>query len=204
MSRAHYWSYLLNEEGQPVDAANITIYLATTSTAAYVFSVESGGIASNTAPQTTTNDEGFFEFWIGASNEINGYDAGQKFKITWSSPGTISDGEIDNMEILTVPGEVDETDTDTLKNKFVSNLLAKGWSAKTDTLTSAIASASWQVSGGDNYYELTHNLNNSYPLVMLYNDADNKTDTIEVETLTINSVRLWKTDTPTCHVTVIG
>ena len=98
MARNHYWQYLLNEEGQPIEDADITVTLAGTSTAAYVFEAESGGVATIT-PGITTSSTGYFEFWIGDSRETNGYAKTQKFKIQWAKTG-ISTQNIDNVDVF--------------------------------------------------------------------------------------------------------
>jgi len=112
--RVHYWSFLLNEEGQPIENAEIWIYLAgSNSKAADLYSSEDG--VYNTTPyQLTFNSKengttseiiktdanGYFEFWIGDASEPNGYTTAQKFKIKWYKSG-ITEGEIDNINILT-------------------------------------------------------------------------------------------------------
>lgn len=126
MARVHWWSYLVNEEGQPIEGADISIYLAGTTTAANIFTGESGGTANNTTPQVSTNEDGFFEFWIANNSEASGYDYSQKFKVKWETTG-VADGEIDNINVFPAAEEVDETDTTTVKNKMVSNSLAKNW-----------------------------------------------------------------------------
>jgi len=127
MARRHYWQFLVTDEGNPIENAEITIYIAGTSDPAYVYTDEIGGIATNTAPQTYTSRKGYFEFWIADTTEANGYFFDQKFKIGWKSPG-VSAGYIDYIDVFsTSVAEVDVTSTDPLKNKAVSNLLAKGW-----------------------------------------------------------------------------
>jgi hypothetical protein len=128
MARSHFWQYIVNEEGQPVEAASISIYEAGTSTAAYVYTQNSGGSPTNTLPQATSNSEGLFEFWIANTSESQGYPSDQRFKVAWSKPGYVTAGEIDNIEIAAYPEEVDELDpVSTTKNKLVSNALAYKW-----------------------------------------------------------------------------
>lgn len=127
MARRHYWQFLVTDEGNPIENAEITIYIAGTEDTAYVYLDEVGGTAVNTEPQTFTSRKGYFEFWIADTTESNGYFFDQKFKIGWKSPG-VSAGYIDYIDVFsTSVAEVDVTSTDPLKNKAVSNLLAKGW-----------------------------------------------------------------------------
>lgn len=131
MARVHVWQYLLNEEGQPVENASIGLSLAGTSTSAYIFLSEYGGTATTTtldSPTVTTNSEGYFEFWMAGVSETGGYSSDQKFKLEWKKTG-ITQGYIDYFDIYppisAFPEEVDETDTDTTKDKLISNALTK-------------------------------------------------------------------------------
>lgn len=127
MARVHYYSFLLNEEGQPIQDADVTVYLAGTNTPAVIYKDEFGGETASSAPQITTNSRGFFEFWIGDDGETYGYLKSQKFKIAWSKVG-VATGYIDWINIFANIIEVDETDSSsTSKNKTVSNALAYGW-----------------------------------------------------------------------------
>lgn len=126
MARSHYWQYLINEEGQPIQSANIRIYKAGSTTPAYVYTQEVGGTATNSIPQVSTNSNGFFEFWIADASDTLGYAPSQKFKIQWQKTG-ITTGVIDNVNIFQVYDGVDTADTDATLNKLVSNLLAKRW-----------------------------------------------------------------------------
>ncbi len=127
MARRHYWQFLVTDEGKSIENAEITIYIAGTDDTAYVYADEIGGEAINSAPQTVTSRKGYFEFWISDTTELNGYNYNQKFKIGWNAPG-VSAGYIDYIDVFsTSVAEVDVTSNDTLKNKAVSNFLAKGW-----------------------------------------------------------------------------
>lgn len=126
MARVHYWQFIIDEEGRPIEGADITIFLANSNEPAYIYEDEIGGAPLNSAPQLTTNTEGFFEFWIGDSSEVNGYKSTQKFKIYWERIG-IAAGMIDYVDIFPPTMPVDETDDNSEKNKSVSNKLAKAW-----------------------------------------------------------------------------
>lgn len=127
MARYHYWQFLVNQEGQPINNAEISIYLAGTETPAYVYRSEFGDDVTDTTPQVYTNKSGYFEFWLADTEETEGYPIGQKFKLQWFREG-ISNGSIDWIDIYPGFAPVDETDEqETTKNKLVSNVLAKGW-----------------------------------------------------------------------------
>lgn len=128
MSRVHYWQNLIDTNGNPIDGASIYVYLANSSTPAYVYKDEITGSASNVIPQLTTSDTGYFEFWIGDSSEGSGYSSDQKFKLVWEKIGVAS-GMVDNIDIFPLTLPVDVTSDDTERNKSVSNLLAKRWEA---------------------------------------------------------------------------
>ena len=135
MARYHYWQFLVNQEGQPINAADINIYLAGTTTAANIYTSELGAAYTNTAPQATTNELGYFEFWIGDEAETYGYTKTQKFKIDWERTG-VAAGNIDYVDVFPLIVAVDETSSNVVKNKTVSNLLAKGWEDQKDAVFS--------------------------------------------------------------------
>ena len=161
MARAHYWQYLLNTEGQPIPNADIIVYNAGTDVKAYVFDSETGGIADDHTgtiingiipssphslpPHTKTDANGFFEFWIGDHTEINGYQAGLKFKIAWSKTGSISPGEIDNVDI--------SIDTN-----------------QAGVFTRSVSPEEWTGSG-PYYVNIEHNLNKPYPMAICYDET---------------------------------
>ncbi len=127
MARKHYWQFLVTDEGNPIENANISILIAGTEDPVWVFTDEVGVAGSSTAPQVVTSRKGYFEFWIADENETNGYPLSTKFKIKWSAAG-VSEGYIDYIDVFSISIEpVDETDTNTLKNKALSNNLAYLW-----------------------------------------------------------------------------
>lgn len=98
--RQHYWQYLLNTEGQPIQGASISIFEAGTDIPIYVYSQEVGGTPTNTSPQITTGLDGYFEFWVAdAADTVYGY-SGIKLKIQWSKTG-INTAYIDNVDFTT-------------------------------------------------------------------------------------------------------
>jgi hypothetical protein len=101
--RVKYWSYLLNDEGQPIENADIYVYLAGGTNPASIYTSDVGGVVSSTPPQIQTNSDGYFQFWIPDNNE-GGYSRSQKFKIKWIK-ANVSTGTIDNISILPIgPG----------------------------------------------------------------------------------------------------
>lgn len=127
MARRHYWQFLVTDEGNPIENAQISIYVAGSNDPVFVYTDEVGPTGTAAAPQTVTSRKGYFEFWIADSNEINGYPLNTKFKLAWAAPG-VQTGYIDYVDVFsTSVAEVDITDTNMTKNKAVSNFLAKGW-----------------------------------------------------------------------------
>jgi hypothetical protein len=175
MARVHFWQFLLNEEGIPIPAADIYVYLANTLSPAYVYTSESGGTATITTPQVTTTADGFFEFWIGDSEESAGYSVPQKFKIVWEKTG-VAEGYIDNLDILpNAPRYFNDTIT------------------------------TWTSAATGYYYDLTHGLNNSYPLVRVWNTTTQQViDPWKIESLTAQSTRVWMLTETNIEAVVIG
>ena len=129
MARYHYWQFIINQEGQPINNAEVSLYLAGTDTPAYVYSSEFGGNAINTTPQAMTNRAGYFEFWLGDDQESDGYPIGQKFKLQWEREGVAS-GSIDWLDIFPGFQPVDETSPDSnLKNRLISDELGHRWNS---------------------------------------------------------------------------
>lgn len=127
MARKHYWQFLVTDEGNPIENAQISIYEAGTDDPVWVYTDEVGTAGTSSAPQVVTSRKGYFEFWIADQNEVSGYPLSTKFKIAWAAAG-VSTGYIDYVDVFSTSwAPVDETDTDPLKNKAVSNFLAKGW-----------------------------------------------------------------------------
>ena len=126
MARVHYWQFLVDEDGKPIEGANVSIFLANSEELAYIFLDEIGGAPLKSSPQLKTNMEGFFEFWIGDTSEKNGYSSTQKFKLHWERIG-IAAGMIDYVDIFPPTMPVNTNDDNEDRNKSVSNKLAKGW-----------------------------------------------------------------------------
>jgi len=133
MARIHYWQYIVNEDGEPVENAVVRFYLADNpTTEAEIFLHPTAGTTTTTSvAELTTNSNGFFEVWFGDELEnTGGYEASQKFKLTWSKAG-IASGYIDKIDIYPTVFQVDETDNisqdRSVRNKLISNELAYSW-----------------------------------------------------------------------------
>ena len=129
MSRTHFWSFLQDKTGLPIESATISIFLAGTEEPANIYTHEFGGSAVKTTPQLKTNSLGYFEFWIADSSDTKaGYQNSQKFKIVGNRTG-IADIMIDYIDILSSILPVDPTSDDKTANKAVSNSMAKTWNS---------------------------------------------------------------------------
>lgn len=176
MARIHFWSYLLNEEGQPLQGADVTVNLAGTDVPADIYLQEAGGSSTDIAPQLQTNSEGYFEFWIGDVNEIAGYATPQKFKLVWEKLG-VSTGQIDFIDILPNAPRFFNTTT---------------------TL--------WTSGASGYFYDAIHGLNNQFPLVQTYDQASKTIiDPLFIESISTSVTRIWmSTNTKILEVAVIG
>jgi len=105
MARYHYWQFIVNQMGQPIENVNVYIFKAGTETPVTIYTSESGSEYISTVPQAITNRAGFFEFWIEGAEEENlaenAYALTQKFKLEWDREGIIS-GRIDNLNIFPI------------------------------------------------------------------------------------------------------
>lgn len=270
MARIKWFSYLLNDEGQPIEGASISIYLAGTTTAVTIYTSESEVGTISSAPHLVTNEDGYFEFWVGDSSDINGYASTQKFKIAFTKTGVVSgfndyisifagfipvdltssstakDKTVSNLyakqweehrvddtayvhgiEAVVVGsgdttinklvsnfyakgwedhknldynenphgiGLADEIDSNTVKNKLVSNNQLKTLQDNIDGLSysGAIASGSFSASGDYYYNDITHNLGNDYPIINMYDTDDKEKITPrDVESIDTNTLRVW-------------
>ena len=137
MARVHYWQYIVDDEGRPISGVDVRFYLAgsgTTAQANIYANSTVGHMTTTSAINLETNQDGYFEFWVGDEWELNGgYTSTQRFKIDWYKAG-MARGEIDNIDLFPPLYQVDETITGQLvpteavrRNKLVSNRLAYNW-----------------------------------------------------------------------------
>jgi hypothetical protein len=176
MARIHFWSYLLNEEGQPLQNADVTVYLAGTVVPADIYLQEAGGTYTDVEPQLTTNSEGYFEFWIGDVEEVAGYATPQKFKLVWEKIG-VATGLIDFIDIL--PNAP----------RFYSQ-----------TITA------WTSGASGYYADVGHGLNNQFPVITVYDSSSRTVvDPLLIETISTSVTRVWMlTNTRTVEVALVG
>ena len=176
MARIHFWTYMLNEEGQPLQDADVTVMLAGTVVPADVYLQEAGGSSTDVAPQMITNSEGYFEFWIGDVNEVAGYATPQKFKLKWEKVG-VTTGQIDFIDILpNAPRFYNDTTT------------------------------SWTSAASGFFYDVVHGLNNQFPLVQAYDQATQTVvDPLIIQTISTSQTRIWmSTNTRILEIAIIG
>ena len=144
MARVHYWQYIVDDEGRPISGVDVRFYLAgsgTTAQANIYANSTVGHMTTTSAINLETNQDGYFEFWVGDEWELNGgYTSTQRFKIDWYKAG-MARGEIDNIDLFPPLYQVDETITGQLvpteavrRNKLVSNRLAYNWEQHVESM----------------------------------------------------------------------
>lgn len=139
MARLHYWQYIVDEEGRPLEDVNIRWYLNDNPTQeADIFTHPTLGATTTTSTaDIQTDGNGFFQMWIGDEFEdLGGYAATQKFRLTWERAGILI-GSIPNIDVFPPLFQVDETDSTSSttedKNKTISNTLAYKWDTHADS-----------------------------------------------------------------------
>lgn len=122
--RIHYWQYLLDSQGNPINEADVRIYLSGTAVEADVFTNASFGASTKSSQiPLQTNSNGFFQVWFGDIFETEGgYESTQKFDVEWTK-GSYSE-KIESLSVYAPFTSVDQSDTDTTKNKTTSNWLS--------------------------------------------------------------------------------
>jgi len=140
MARYHYWQYIVDEEGSPLDSVEIRFYLSDQPTveASIFLNPTTGAITTSSQADLKTDANGFFEFWVGDPWEVEGgYAHTQKFRLEWYKAGIIA-GYIDPVDVFPPLPSVDETATGQglgereKKNKLISNALAYKWNSHID------------------------------------------------------------------------
>lgn len=177
MARAHFWQYVQNTEGQPVTGAIIALY--TDSTLSNVVNLYSNETGTSTIDYVTSNTEGFFEFWVGDLTETNGYSINTKFSLVVFND-TIGTKQIDNIILhFQTPRIYDEDLTSTWISSGTSGLVYM--------------------------YDITHNLNTSYPIVQIWDNNKITTD-IDCYSTSVSGITLSASYNPgtNIHVTIIG
>jgi len=176
MARAHYWCHLLDENGNPRRYANIYVYTAGTTSPAYVYLEEAGGIPYNSVPQLKADRNGRVEFWIGDVTEDRGYPMTQKFKMYWVK-GSDS-GTVDYLNVLPISPQVVHGTTTT-------------WLSASPT---------------GYFADIQHNLSNSFPLVQCWRLQTSLVEKpAKLEIVNANIVRVtFPTNLYKYSVTVVG
>jgi len=268
MARIDYWQYMIDRQGNPLQDAEVRVYLAGTLNEADIYlNATFGSVTKSSTENLKTNKYGFVQFWVGDTWEIEGgYNVDQQFKIVWQNNIDGIEEEIDNFYVFTPVRPIDTTDSikgipsNKDKDKVISNKQGYKWDmhvdsvvpsasphdlhpvdlfnlnetvnkvisnklgyqmyqiAQTASTTSIDISAarfyseevsSWSVSGGRYYADITHGLNNAYPIVVVAkvsilanNDYVVIPDT--VKSITSNTIRIWLVDNIKVRVGVYG
>ncbi len=188
MARIHYFSFITDDEGNAIPEVHISIYLAGTTVPADIYTSEIGAGWVSQAPQLLTNKLGYFEFWVSADTEgEQGYPIGQKFKISWWKEGVAS-GYIDYVDILPYGLlSVSFDSTDDTFNKLMSNQTLN--MVKGPQFT--ILDIEWTESGGKYYVDISHGLDEEYPVITVWDTNTKKIVTpFEVESINLNTTRV--------------
>ena len=185
--RTHYWYYIINEEGQPIEDVNVSVLEAESSTFLWIYNVEEGGTAfcdyektasavGDGTPQLRTDENGYVEFWVADSSDSTYGYSDIKIKLLWTKPGTITDGVIDNIE----------------------------FTSSTRMYSASINTGSWAATGGQYYSIIYHQLGNQYPIVMLYDESTTLSEAITAASIDTNTLKIYKNNNTTATVTIIG
>jgi len=150
MARNHKWWYIVNQAGEPINAAHVFVYKAGTTDPVWVYFDEFGSTGSrSTSGQISTLENGYFEFWIDEDEDFDvcntsavddssatSYPFNQKFKIRWEKTG-IASGQIDYIDVFpanryfrpaNISGCSDSGVSENAEmNKVVSNYLVCRW-----------------------------------------------------------------------------
>jgi hypothetical protein len=129
--RIHFWHYVLNEGGQPIQNAEIRLYLqnAPTTEADIYLTQDAASSTKCSDADIKTDNDGYFEFWLEGEGGSGGYAHTTEFILEWYKAG-IAPGYIYNYNPW--PNALVWRDTNigadvTYENKFVSNYLANKW-----------------------------------------------------------------------------
>lgn len=150
MARIHYWQYIVDEDGRPFSDVNVEFFLNEdtdyTQFASIYANSTVGHMTTTDAINLETNQDGYFEFWVGDEWELNGgYPSTQRFKLYWDRAG-IKPGEISSIDLFPPLYQVDETLSGQLvsseavrRNKVISNRLAYRWEQHIETMVPSAA-----------------------------------------------------------------
>ncbi len=155
MARNHVWKFLVNQAGEPINAAHVFVYKAGTVEPVWVYFDEFGSAGSRSpSGQVSTLENGYFEFWIAEDEEFDvcnteevdnetatAYPFNQKFKLRWEKTGVAS-GQVDYVDVFPANRYFQPADTENCANegvasneemnKVVSNYLVCRWESHVD------------------------------------------------------------------------
>lgn len=147
MARIGYWQYMVDKQGNPLQDAEVRVYLAGTNDEANIYLNSTfGSFTTSSVIDLKTNKFGFVQFWVGDKWETEGgYDVTQQFKIVWQNIVDSIQEEIDNLYLFTpvrpivtsddvrgVPSNVDE-------DKVISNKQGYKWDTHVDSIVPSSA-----------------------------------------------------------------
>jgi len=129
--RIHFWHYVLNEGGQPIQNAEIRLYLqnAPTTEADIYLTQDAASSTKCSVADIKTDNDGYFEFWLEGEGGSGGYAHTTEFILEWFKAG-IAPGYIYNYNPwpnALVWRDVNVGADVTYENKFVSNYLVNKW-----------------------------------------------------------------------------
>lgn len=262
MARVDYWQYLLDRQGNPLQYAEVRVYLAGTTDEANIYlDSKFGSISRSSTEDLKTNQYGFVQFWVGDQWETEGgYNTNTQFKIVWQNDVDGIEETIDNIYIFTPVRPINITDSikgvpsNKDKDKVISNTQGYDWDTHVDltlpsgsphgiapaeffqlgTLQSKTISnklgyqmyqmaalaattpvnvsgakiysttASWTPCGSVYFDEVTHNLDNIYPVIELI--KDNNTTFVPLSAVSLNKdqIKVWVDDNISARIVVIG
>lgn len=159
MARAHYWQYVLNVSGSPVEGATVSLTLMPDITDVVFYTTQSD---ATTATSVETDENGRFDLWIGDLDETVGYATNSTFALNVSGD-TIDPISIEDVHIPfpNVPRMV------------VFDILPDEWTL---------------VSGTSYVASITHELNSFYPMIIPYLNVNGVRSTISTFTFEPTSV----------------
>lgn len=142
MARIDHWQYLVDSQGRPLQNTQVRVYLAGTSTEANIYLDGAVGVLTTSSSEDLKTDEnGFFQFWVGDEWETNGgYSATQQFRIVWQNDIDGIEEEIDDLFLYAPVLPIDVSDdikgipSNKDKNKVISNRQGYKWDGHVDSI----------------------------------------------------------------------
>ena len=140
MARVDYWQYLLDNQGRPLEYAEVRVYLAGTLTEADIYLDSTfGSITKASTEDLKTDKYGFIQFWVGDRWEAEGgYRETQQFKVVWQNSIDGVEEVIDNLYLFTPVRPIVTTDSvkgvpsNKDKDKVISNRQGYNWDTHVD------------------------------------------------------------------------